>query len=132
MEILLLLHSSTTAGHPGMSRMKLIVCSRFYWPRMRNDIENWIKCCLSCTMAKRGIRRQHAPIQQEISGSPFDRVAFDVIGPLPTMANSNRFILTVIDYFSKWAKAYALPNHKVETVAGCILKCWIAHHGILA
>ncbi len=41
-EILSLLHSSTKAGHPGMSRMKLTVCSRFYWPRMRNDIENWI------------------------------------------------------------------------------------------
>ncbi len=54
-------------------------------------------------MAKRGPRRQRAQLQQEIGGSPFDRVAFDVIGPLPTMANGNRFILTVIDYFSKWA-----------------------------
>ncbi len=129
-EILSLLHSSTTEGHPGMSRMKLTVCSRFYWPRMRNDIENWIKCCRSCTMAKRGPRRQCAPLQQEISGSPFDCVAFDVIGPLPTTANGNRFILTVIDYFSKWAEAYALPNHKAEIVADCIVKRWIAHHGI--
>ncbi len=55
-EILSLLHSSTTAGHPGMSHMKLTICSRLYWPRMRNDIENWIKCCRSCTMAKRGHR----------------------------------------------------------------------------
>ncbi len=90
-EILSLLHSSNMAGHPGMSRMKLTVCSRFYWPWMRNDIENWIKCCRSCTMAKRGPRRQHAPLQQEISGAPFDPVAFDVIGPLPTMT------VTVID-----------------------------------
>ncbi len=76
-EILSLLHNSSTAGHPGMSQMKLTVCSRFYWPRMRNDIENWIKCCRSCTMAKRGPRRQRAPLQQEISCSPFDHVAFD-------------------------------------------------------
>ncbi len=81
-------------------------------------------------MAKRGPRRQRAPLQQEISGSPFDRVAFDVIGPLPTKANGNRFILTVIDYFSKWAEVYALLNHKAETVADCIVKRWIAHHGI--
>ncbi len=31
-EILSLLHSSNTAGHPCMSRMKFTVCSRFYWP----------------------------------------------------------------------------------------------------
>ncbi len=113
-----------------MSRMKCTVCSRFYWPRMRNDIENWLKCCQSCTMAKRGPRQQRAPLQQELSRSPFDRVAFDVIGPLPIMANGNRFILTMIDYFSKWAEAYALPNHKAETVADCIVKWWIAHHRI--
>ncbi len=53
-----------------------------------------------------------------------------MIDPLPIMSNGNRFILTMIDYFSKWADAYALPNHKAETVADCIIKQWIAHHGI--
>ncbi len=50
-------------------------------------------------------------------------MAFDVIGPLPTMVNGIRFILTMIDYFSKWAEAYALPNHKAETVADSIINC---------
>ncbi len=58
-------------------------------------------------------------------------MAFDVISPLPTTVNGNRFILTVIDYFSKSAEAYTIPNHKAETVAECIVKCWIAHPGIL-
>ncbi len=44
-EILSLLYNRKTAGYPGMSLMKLTVSSRFYWPRMRYDIENWIKCC---------------------------------------------------------------------------------------
>ncbi len=125
MEILYLLHNSQTAGHPGMSRMKLTVCSRFYWSRMRKDVENWLTCCRPCSMAKRGLRQQRAPLQQEINGA-----SFDVIGPLPTKVNGNRFILTMIDYFSKWAEAYALPNNKVETVADCIVNRWIAHHGI--
>ncbi len=81
-------------------------------------------------MDNRGLRRQRVLLQQEISGAPFDLVAFDVIGPLQTTANGNRFILTVIDYLSKWAEAYALPNNKAETVADCIVKRWIAHHGI--
>ncbi len=36
----------------------------------------------------------------------------------------------MIDYFSKWAEAYALPNHQAKTVADCIINRWIAHHGI--
>ncbi len=46
------------------------------------------------------------------------------------MVTSNKFILTMIDYFSKWVEAYALPNHKAETDADCIVNRWIAHHGI--
>ncbi len=56
-EILSLLHNSKTEGHPGRSRMKLTVSSRFYWPRMRNDIENWNKCCRPCPMVNRGSRQ---------------------------------------------------------------------------
>ncbi len=40
---------------------------------------------------------------------------------MPTMVNGNRFTLMMIDYISKWAEAYALPNHKAETVADCIV-----------
>ncbi len=110
--------------------MKLTVNSRFYWPPVRDDIEKWIKCCRPCTMAKKGPRRQRAPLQQELNGALFDRVAFDVIGPLFITGNDNRFILMMIGFFSKWAEAYALPNHKAETVADCIVNQWIASHGI--
>ncbi len=104
MEILSLLHDRNMAGHPGMSRMKLTVHSRFYWPHMRKDVENWGKFCWPCAIAKRGSRYQRTPLQQELNGALFDRAAFDVIGSLPTIVNGNRFILTMIDYFSKWAK----------------------------
>ncbi len=96
-----LLHDSKMAGHPAMSQMKLTTSSMFYWTRIRNDIKNLVKCCWPCAKAKRGLRRKRAPLQQELNGTPFDHLAFDVIGPLPTMVNGNRFILTMIHYFSK-------------------------------
>ncbi len=46
------------------------------------------------------------------------------------MEAGNWFILIVIDYYSKWAEGYALPNHRAETVADCIVSNWIGHHGI--
>ncbi len=102
----------------------------FYWPCMRKEVENWVTCSRLCSIAKRGPRWQQAPLQQEINSALFDHVAFDVLGPLPIMVNGNRLILMMIDYFSKRAEAYALPNHKAETVADCIVNHWIAHHGI--
>ncbi len=57
-------------------------------------------------------------------------MAFDVIGPSPIMDNDNIFILMMIDCYSKSTEAYALPNKKAETMADCIINCWIAHHSI--
>ncbi len=44
-------------------------------------------------MAKRVPRWKQAPLQQELSGSMFDHVEFDVIDPLPITANGNRYHL---------------------------------------
>ena len=128
--IMQLVHESKVAGHPGMTRMKLILLPKFYWPRMRADIESWVRCCRACAMSKKGPGKGKYPLQQELSGSPFERVSFDVIGPLPRTESGNRFILLAVDYFSKWVDAYALPNHQAHTVAETLATRWIAQHGV--
>ena len=128
-EIMELLHDSKWAGHPGMSRMKASIGSRYYWPRMRADIESWVKCCRACAMAKRGKGRGKAPLIQELSGAPFQRVAFDVIGPLPKTKSGKRFILVIVDYYTKWAEAYDLENHTAVTVAHTIASRWVTLYG---
>jgi len=127
--VMKLLHDSKWAGHPGMSRMKSSIGSRYFWPRMRNDIESWIKCCRACAMAKRGKGRGRAPLIQEQSGAPFQRVAFDVIGPLPITKFGKRFILVMVDYYTKWAEAYDLADHTAITVAQTIVTRWVSLYG---
>ncbi len=53
-------------------------------------------------MSKRGRERGKAPLIQELSGAPFQRIAFNVIRSLPTIENGKRFILVLIDYYTKW------------------------------
>ncbi len=63
--------------------MKSSIGLRFYWLRMRDNIEFWVKCCRSFAISKRGQGRGKAPLIQELAGAPVRRVAFDVIGPCP-------------------------------------------------
>ena len=59
-----------------------------------------------------------------------ERVAVDVVGPLPRSDRGNRFVLTAIDYFSKWPEAYAIPDQEAETVADALLEGMLSHFGV--
>ena len=39
-----------------------------------------------------------------------ERIAIDVMGPLPILDLGKKYILVVADYFTKWTEAYAIPN----------------------
>ncbi len=129
-EILDELHNKPCGGHLGVSRVRSAIKQRFYWPRMRADIERWCKCCRTCSLSKRGPSRGKSPLVQELVASVWERVAFDVIGPLKQTARGNRFILTVVDYFAKWVEAYPLPEHTAKTVAWTIVTEWVARYGV--
>jgi hypothetical protein len=124
------MHDSKVAGHPGMTRMKTSIARKFYWPRMTSDIESWVKCCQTCNISKRVPNRRKFPLIQELSGVPFQRVDFDIVGPLQLTQKGNRYILVLVDYYTKWAEAYAIPDHKAETVSNSIVREWIARHGV--
>ena len=45
------------------------------------------------------------------------QIGMDLIGPLTETSRGNKFIITVTDYFSKWAEAGPLPSKHACGVA---------------
>ena len=45
------------------------------------------------------------------------RVAMDILGPLPETDRLNKYVLVVGDYFTKWTEAFPLPDMEAVTVA---------------
>jgi hypothetical protein len=41
-------HDSKWAGHPGMERMYALLSISYYWPRMREELELYVRTCLVC------------------------------------------------------------------------------------
>lgn len=58
-----------------------------------------------------------------------ERVANDVMGPLPQSHAGHRFLLVVGDYFTKWVEAYPMENQEVRTVAQILVNEFIARFG---
>ena len=74
--------------------------------------------------------RQKARLGKYGVRSPLERVAIDVMGPLVRSTKGNRYLLVVMDYFSKWPGAYALPNQEAKTVATVIVNEFVCRFGV--
>ena len=48
------------------------------------------------------------------------QVGMDLIGPMPKTPRGNQYIITLTDYFSKWAEAAALMDKTAHGVASFI------------
>ena len=129
-DILFQLHNSLTSGHLGMSKTIEKVRARFYWANMKSDIQDWCNCCHVCAQRKPLNKRHRGSMKIYQVGAPMERIATDILGPLPLSKKGNRYILIVSDYFTKWVEAYALPNQLAETVAGVIVTEFIARFGV--
>ena len=75
-------------------------------------------------------RLSKAPLQSYIAGVPIDRNQIDLLGPLPESTSRNKYVLVIIDQFSKWVQAYALPHQGSELVAEKLVKEFIAVFGV--
>lgn len=51
-------------------------------------------------------------MQQYNVRSPFQRIAIDVADNFLETETGNKYIWVVVDHFSKWIKAFAVPNQK--------------------
>ncbi|KAL0269062.1 UNVERIFIED_CONTAM: hypothetical protein PYX00_010797 [Menopon gallinae] len=116
-EILKENHDSKLAGHPGLTKTYNRIKERYEWNSMKKDIKEYIKKCDSCKLNKVNTKPLKSSMQITTSTEPFERLAIDIVGPLPLTINGNKFILTMQDDLTKYSYATPIPNHESRTVA---------------
>ena len=121
-------HGPPISGHNGATRVKLAIKRLFWWKKMAKDIEKWVKACLVCALRK--TRRRFGQTSPGIltTSLPWDICAIDVVGPLTESARKHRYVLTMIDCFSKYPIAIPLVTVDAEEVARAVFEHMIAHH----
>ena len=70
-----------------------------------------------------------SPVHLYSSTVSMNRVAVDVLGPLPRTSRGNRYVLVAIDYFTKWMEAYPLPDQEATTVAEALVQGMFSRFG---
>lgn len=123
-------HTNSIAGHSGYLRTYRRIKENYKWPHMKTHIRKFIKTCESCQINKTNTKP--TKVKMEItttSERPFQRIAVDIVGPLPLTEEGNKFIITLQDDLTKFSYAKAIPNHEASTIA-CKLVTFITLFGI--
>ena len=63
------------------------------------------------------------------AGYPNEIVGVDIMGPITESLGRNRYIIVMVDYFTKWAEAVAVQTIDTSSVARVIFDNWIAQWG---
>uniref|UniRef100_A0A182YRT6 Uncharacterized protein n=1 Tax=Anopheles stephensi TaxID=30069 RepID=A0A182YRT6_ANOST len=99
-------------GHPGMTIMKQRLRAKVWWPKLDQQVENYVKKCKGCMMVS--IPSAPEPmIRRELPSAPWQHVAIDFLGPLP----SGHSLLVVVDYFSRYIEVEIMKKiDSTETI----------------
>jgi transposase InsO family protein len=121
-------HGSELAGHLGVTKTLGRLRDRYYWTGMAGDVRQFVARCAFCQLRK--TRHQKFGFLNPISvEQPWQLVGMDLYGELPRTFRGNRWVLVLIDHFTKWPEIIPLRHIDASTIAGCIHKYLICRHG---
>lgn len=115
-------------GHIGAEKCAELIKKKYFWPFMSRDIRYMVNSCRLC--AERKVPANSSKNTEHfIHGYPFEKVCIDISGPFPMGIKGEKYILAMIDSFSKYIVLVPLNTTDAETVATAIFTRWIAIFG---
>ena len=122
-KVLRLAHETLLTEHLGIKKTLDRVVSEFFWPGVCGDVARFCKSCDICQRTIQKGRITKVPLgKMPLIDTPFKRVAVDIVGPIePRSDKKSRYILTMIDYATRYPEAVALPSIETERVAEALI-----------
>ena len=109
-------HDGQTAGHMGQYKTISRAEADFYWPGYRQDCVEYVKSCSLCQQYKSA-----ASLQRKWQGlsevtKPLQRVGIDLTD-MHAGLHSYRYVLTIIDHYSRFVTFYKLKTKSASEVS---------------
>jgi hypothetical protein len=110
-------HDSVLGGHRDMNKTYEAIKVHYCWPRMKEEVEEYVKKCEKCQLNKMLRSRNKAPMEiTSTAKHPFEKCALDILRPLTETVSGNKYILTFQDDLSKFLVTIPIPQQDAETV----------------
>ncbi|XP_059819440.1 uncharacterized protein LOC132390922 [Hypanus sabinus] len=116
------------SGHLGVEKTYGLLKDRFYWPRMRGDVEEYCRGCRRCIQRKT-LPALAAPLSHLQSAGPLDLVCMDFLSIEPDTSNTAN-VLVITDHYTRYAQAFPTKDQKATTVAKVLWEKYFVHYGL--
>ncbi|TNC94059.1 MAG: hypothetical protein FD121_1631, partial [Gallionellaceae bacterium] len=117
------------SGHYGRKKTLRLLHERFWWPQAERDVKLYVRMCDLCQRSKKfGFKK--APMQLFEVGSPNQVVAIDLVGPLNRTARQHRYVLTMIDHFTRTVAFGASSSCTAEKAIEMFFDRWVSVYGM--
>uniref|UniRef100_A0A674CNJ5 Gypsy retrotransposon integrase-like protein 1 n=1 Tax=Salmo trutta TaxID=8032 RepID=A0A674CNJ5_SALTR len=115
--VLDLAHGHILGGHLGIDKTRDRIVRRFYWPGIQAEVARHCGECPECqvTAPRPAFRSPLVPLP--IIETPFERIAMDIVGPLPKSARGHQYILVILDYATRYPEAIPLRTMASKNIA---------------
>ena len=113
--VLEMAHEGT--GHMGARKVKALLRHRFVWPGMGVEVIEHTRSCEVCQRCAKAKSRKAPLMEREVLSEPFEVLAIDLVGPMPTAKYGFRYVLTAVCMGSKWPEAIPLKTETAKAVA---------------
>jgi len=121
-EFLQQMHQAVWGVHLGIWKMQLMLRERAYWPGWRTVVERYCKECTTCRSAQRGPTRRQGLMQTYPFAGPYERLHIDLTGKHPVSRSGHKYILTVIDAYTRFLITAPLKDKTAVAVANALVE----------
>jgi len=127
-------HDTKVAGHMGQDKTIELIRRNFWWPRMNEQITDFVRSCLQCQKNKAARHQPYGLLTpMELPYAPWQSIAMDFITDLPLSEQCDQ-LWVVVDRFTKMSHFIPLPKEgkSASDLARTFAREVWRHHGLPA
>jgi hypothetical protein len=118
--------------HPGSNRTEATITQHLFWPKMRDQITNYVQACPTCQRNKRKVKKYGNLPSKESEASPWDKMCIDLIGPCTIRRKGNNDLIykcvTMINPATGWFEIHQYDDKRSITVANIAEQEWFSRY----
>ena len=127
--LLWLNHNPTLAGHPGDRKLYARVRRHFYWPALATDCYATVRNCPEFARNSIKLRQNVGELTLFSANAHLGSLCIDILGELVHTPRGNRYLLFIVDRFTKLVKTAPLKNIFASLMARAFDTHWVLNFG---